>query len=260
MLEALGLSEDEERAYQRLVAGPSESADEVATGLGVEASVAATALAGLEEKGRGYPPSMREDGWLFLTQGAFTDAAGHYAHSDVYFPEYTGRILVDGQEIWATDWSLFLNEKIADGDHDVVVETRVQRENPFWQLSTDVETRWSFRSEQPTSSRTVLPMIGVDYRMDLSATNSAPRGHYRFEVAFPTPQGPAASRIEHRRVEVSWGHGTTWERLPLSRCEKDACSVTVSNRAAATASLRAEAEDRLGRSVEQTIIDAYAVR
>jgi sugar-specific transcriptional regulator TrmB/DNA-binding CsgD family transcriptional regulator len=51
MLEALGLSEDEERAYQRLVAGPSESADEVANGLGLEAGAAATALAGLEEKG-----------------------------------------------------------------------------------------------------------------------------------------------------------------------------------------------------------------
>jgi subtilisin family serine protease len=207
----------------------------------------------------GYPPPMREDGWLFLSQGAFTDAAGHYGHSDMYAPEYTGRILVDGQEIWATDWSLFLNEKIADGDHDVVVETRVQRENPFWQLSTDVETRWSFRSEQPTGARAVLPMIGVDYRMDLSATNSAPPGRYRFEVAFSTPQDAVASRIEHRRVEVSWDRGTTWQRLPLSRCEKDACSVTVSNRAGATASLRAEAEDRLGRSVEQTILDAYAV-
>lgn len=51
MLEALGLSQDEERAYQRLVAGPSEAVDDLAAGLGLETGVAATVLAGLEEKG-----------------------------------------------------------------------------------------------------------------------------------------------------------------------------------------------------------------
>ncbi len=55
-----------------------------------------------------------------------------------------------------------------------MVETRAHRKNRFWQLSTDIRTRWSFRSEQPTGARSVLPMLGVDYRMELSDSNSAP--------------------------------------------------------------------------------------
>ena len=51
MLEALGLSADEERAYQRLVAGPSESAEDLAAALGLEARTAVTLLSDLEDKG-----------------------------------------------------------------------------------------------------------------------------------------------------------------------------------------------------------------
>ena len=51
MLEALGLSENEERAYQRLVAGTSESAEDLAAALGLEARAAVTLLSDLEGKG-----------------------------------------------------------------------------------------------------------------------------------------------------------------------------------------------------------------
>ncbi|MFC7726584.1 helix-turn-helix domain-containing protein [Nocardioides sp. GCM10028917] len=51
MLEALGLSEDEERVYQRLVAGTSESAEDVATALGLEPRAGAAVLSDLEAKG-----------------------------------------------------------------------------------------------------------------------------------------------------------------------------------------------------------------
>ena len=214
----------------------------------------------LQSLTNGAPPPVREDGWLYFSHGAFTDAAGHYANSDLWTPEYTGRIIVDGKEIWVTDWSAFLNEVIADGDHDVVVETHAHRKNPFWQLSTDIRTRWSFRSEQPTGARSVLPMLGVDFRMELSGSNSAPKGQYRFEVAFPVPEGATASPLVQRRVDVSWDQGATWEPLVLKDCGKGGCSVMVRNRAGAKASLRVRADDALGRSVEQTIIDAYAVR
>ena len=208
----------------------------------------------------GAPPPVRENGWLYFSHGAFTDAAGHYSNSDLWTPEYSGRISIDGEEVYITDWSAFLNERVPDGDHDIVVETRAHRENRFWQLSKDIRTKWSFRSEQPTGDRSVLPMLGVDYRMELSGTNSAAKGNYRFEVAFSMPQGATSSPLTHRRLDVSWDHGQTWERATLKNCGKTACSVAVRNRVGATVSLRAEADDQLGRSVRQTIIDAYAVR
>jgi hypothetical protein len=208
----------------------------------------------------GAPPPVRERGWLYISHGAFTDAAGHYSNSDLWTPEYSGTISVDGVPIYTTDWSTFLNQRIAAGDHDVVVETRAQRKNLFWQLSTDIRTRWSFRSEQPTGARSVLPMLGVDYRMELSASNTAPEGQYRFEVAFPMPEGATTSPLAHRSLDVSWDQGATWEPLVLKDCDERTCSVTVRNRAGAKVSLRARADDTLGRSVEQTIVDAYAVR
>jgi hypothetical protein len=103
-------------------------------------------------------------------------------------------------------------------------------------------------------------MLGVDYRMPLSDTGDAPRGRYRFDVAFAMPDGATASPLTHRRVSISWDQGATWEQLPLTRCRTTTCSVTVRNQPGAKASLRAAADDRLGRSVRQTIIDAYAVR
>ncbi len=214
----------------------------------------------LQSVTNGAPPPVREGGWLYFSHGAFTDAAGHYSNSDLWTQEYSGTISIDGEPVYTTDWSTFLNERIPAGDHDVVVDTHAHRKNHFWQLSTDIRTRWAFRSEQPTGARSVLPMLGVDYRMELSGSNSAPQGQYRFEVAFPMPEGVTASPLAHRSLDVSWDQGATWEPLALKDCGKGACSVTVRNRAGAKASLRARADDTLGRSVEQTIIDAYAVR
>ena len=51
MLDVLGMDELEERAYRRLVTLPSESADELARGLGTELGAAAEALSALEAKG-----------------------------------------------------------------------------------------------------------------------------------------------------------------------------------------------------------------
>jgi hypothetical protein len=106
----------------------------------------------------------------------------------------------------------------------------------------------------------VLPMMGVDYRMELSGTNTAPRGRFRFDVAFPMPDGVTASPLADRTLEVSWNAGTTWQRVSLEDCGPTTCSAAVRNPGGATASLRASAVDEAGRSVEQTIIDAYAVR
>ena len=53
MLEALGLTEHEERAYQRLVTLSAESAEDLAAALAIEARVAVTVLAGPGGEGAG---------------------------------------------------------------------------------------------------------------------------------------------------------------------------------------------------------------
>src|SRR4029078_1204699 len=83
--------------------------------------------------------------------------------------------------------SVFLSQRIPTGKHRIKVATDIQRENQFWQLTTRFKSEWGFDTDPPTVARDVLPMIGVDYRMALSSTNTAPAGKYSFTVAFTMP-------------------------------------------------------------------------
>ena len=140
----------------------------------------------LQSVANGAPPPVREGDWLYLSHGAFTDAAGHYGNSDLWTPEYTGRIIVDGKEIWVTDWSAFLNERIPAGAHDVAVETHAHRTNPFW---ADCP-----RTSGPAgpSGRSRRPGPGRCSRCSASTTGWSCR------AATPRPRGSTASRSRSR--------------------------------------------------------------
>jgi hypothetical protein len=207
----------------------------------------------------GNPPPTREGNDLYLSMGAFTDAAGHLANSDIFSAEYNGKIYVDDvleHDIFA---SVFMNTTIPAGDHDIRVVTDVQRKNLFWQLSTAIKTEWSFESAQPQDFLQVLPMLGVDYVMPLSSTNSAPAGRYDFSVRFSMPDTVELLPIVKRSIDVSWDGGQTWSPA-TTRCGDTSCKVQVRNEAGGHASLRVSATDAAGRTVTQEVTDAYAVR
>jgi hypothetical protein len=207
----------------------------------------------------GTPPPTRENNDLYLSMGAFTDAAGHLANSDIFSAEYSGQIYVDdvlAHDIFA---SVFMNTTIPAGDHRIRVVTDVQRTNPFWRLSTGIKTEWTFDSDQPRDFLQVLPMLGIDYVMPLSSTNTAPAGRYDFTVGFSMPDTVEMRPIVERRIEISWDGGQTW-RPVTTRCGDTSCKVQVRNEAGGHASLRVSATDAAGRAVSQEITDAYAVR
>jgi hypothetical protein len=207
----------------------------------------------------GTPPPTRENNDLYLSMGAFTDAAGHLANSDIFSAEYSGQIYVDdvlAHDIFA---SVFMNTTIPAGDHRIRVVTDVQRTNPFWRLSTGIETEWTFDSDQPRDFLQVLPMLGIDYVMPLSSTNTAPAGRYDFTVGFSMPDTVEMRPIVERRIEISWDGGQTWQPV-TTRCGDTSCKVQVRNEAGGHASLRVSATDAAGRAVSQEITDAYAVR
>ena len=133
--------------------------------------------------------------------GALTDAAGHLANSDIFSAEYNGKIYVDDvleHDIFA---SVFMNTTIPAGDHRIRVVTDIQRKNLFWQLSTGIKTEWTFESAQPQDFLQVLPMLGIDYVMPLSSTNSAPGGPVRLhrQVLDAGHRRDAADRQAERR-------------------------------------------------------------
>jgi hypothetical protein len=207
----------------------------------------------------GSPPPTRESNDLYLSMGALTDAAGHLANSDIFSSEYNGKIYVDDvleHDIFA---SVFMNVAIPAGDHDIRVVTDIQRKNLFWQLSTGITTEWTFESDQPQDFLQVLPMLGIDYVMPLSSTNTAPAGRFDFTVRFSMPDTVEMLPIVKRSIDVSWDGGQTWSPA-TTRCGDTSCKVQVRNQAGGHASLRVSATDTAGRTVTQEITDAYAVR
>jgi hypothetical protein len=207
----------------------------------------------------GAPPPVRENDELFLFQGAFTDAAGHMANSDPFSNEFNGKIYADDDLVLDMFASVFMNTTVPAGRHRYRVITDTQRQNPFWQLSTRVRTEWGFDSDTPDHFRDIVPMLGVDYRMPLSSTNSAPPGRFRFTVAFAMPNGVTTLPVVKPTVQLSWDDGKTWRSSRIS-CTGTACDVEVTNLHGRKASLRVSASDTAGRTVSQEVIRAYSVR
>ena len=102
-------------------------------------------------------------------------------------------------------------------------------------------------------------MLGVDYRMPLSATGTAPAKPLRLRGGFAMPNGVKTLPVVERSVEISWDGGQTWKQAGLSDCGKTSCHVEVTNKAGGKASLRVKATDAGGRTVSQEIVNAYAV-
>jgi subtilisin family serine protease len=206
----------------------------------------------------GSPPPVRQDNELFLSMGAFTDAAGHMANSDMFSNEFNGKIYVDDElelDMWA---SVFMNTSIPAGDHHIRVVTETKRNNLFWKLSNQIRTTWRFDSDSPENLLKVLPMLGVDYRMPLSTTNTAPAGPYNFSVRFSMPDSVKTLPIVKRSMKISWNGGKTW--LPVSlTCGDTTCKAQVLNHRSGHASLRVWAVDAAGRTLNQRIINAYAI-
>ena len=99
--------------------------------------------------------------------------------------------------------SVFMNTEVPAGKHRFKVVTETKRQNLFWQLSTDVKTVWGFTSDTPKAPvlDEVLPMLGVDYAMNLSSTNTAPAGRFDFGVSFAMPNGVKTLPVTKRSVD-----------------------------------------------------------
>jgi hypothetical protein len=198
---------------------------------------------------------------MFLSMGAFTDAAGHLGHSDIFSNEYRGRIWADGDLVLDMFASVFMNTEVPPGNHLFKVKSQTDRQSLFWNLSTAITTTWTFRSNTPSAKqmRRALPMLGIDYAMELSPTNMAPAGPYSFGISFAMPNGIKTAPIAHRSVDISWDGGRHWKAVKLSSCTEVACTAAVHNKVGGSASLRVKATDAGGRTVAQKIVDAYAV-
>ena len=125
--------------------------------------------------------------------------------------EFNGKIYADDELVLDMFASVFMNTTVPAGDHRFRVVTDTQRENPFWQLSTEIKTEWAFDSDTPEDFLQVLPMLGIDYRMALSSTNTAPAGRYDFRSGSRCRTASRRCRSSSAASTISWDGGQTWK-------------------------------------------------
>ena len=206
--------------------------------------------------------AYREGDFLHMTMPAFTDDAGHFGYP-IYLEDFEGRLYQDGELVAQGDDPLFLQYWPAEEPHRYRLVYATHRANGFWQRSTSTETAWEFTSARPTADHEVLPLLSVDYDLPLSERATAPAGApFSFGLRFTMPPEVEAAPVVRMTVDISWDGGATWRPAELHGCPpagRQTCTARVVNRAAGTASLRVTAEDAVGRTVSQTVVDAYAV-
>ncbi|WP_143665449.1 S8 family peptidase [Streptomyces sp. CS113] len=187
---------------------------------------------------------------VYGTLGLFDDGVGHDGYSQ--HGAGTTEIARNGRPLQSADHS------VADGlqftapadKARYTVSTRTQRDTVA-SVSTEIRATWSFESAR-TDGEQALPLSVVRFTPALSERSTSKA---RASVAVPvTVQGAAAGRnLASLRVYYSTDSGKHWQRATVL-----AGGIRVTNPAAGgTVSFRAEASDRRGNTVVQTIKDAY---
>ena len=202
----------------------------------------------------------RDGDTIYMYMPQWTDDAGH-AGSSLFLNEFAGKVYQDGQLVMTGDDPLWLWGDFPSSRHSYRLVYETHRKTPFWQRSTHTLTSWTFSSHRPASGIVVLPLLIVDYDLPLSNLETAPPGAYAFNVGVRMPPDAAARPITSLQVQLSWDNAKSWKTLRPTRCASAGqCSYRVQNQPSASATLRVIARDAGGRSVRQTIANAYRVR
>ncbi|WP_405113934.1 S8 family serine peptidase [Micromonospora sp. NBC_01405] len=140
----------------------------------------------------------------------------------------------------------------------------VAREDSWWTTSTKVNTAWTFHSQR-ADARQIMPMLSVDYDVDVDLNNRA-RADSRFDIDLTVrhPNGLSGPAVRNTKLWVSYDDGATWKAADVDRKRTGQFESTIWHpKLAATngfVSLRVQATDADGNTVEQTVTRAYQLR
>jgi len=144
------------------------------------------------------------------------------------------------------------------------VEFDVNKGRPDWDLSSEVHSAWTFRSQRPpTAARTPVPTLTAKWDLDLDPANAAPAGR-DFAVRLKTGHTvPTSAAVRSAKAWISFDDGGTWKKISLTGTGGQFTS-TVRHPAAhdttGYAALRFEVIDTAGGKFEQTVHKAYVLK
>ncbi len=146
------------------------------------------------------------------------------------------------------------------------------RQVPYSDLAIRQRDVWTFTSRKPagTASYATAPFLEVLYRTALDSHDQARAGARQAITLLPVdgqagePDGIPQHLARLRRVtlRISYNDGSTWQVVPVRRHDgRWVAMITNPTRPGARyASLRVTAQDAAGRTADQTLIHAYAIR
>jgi hypothetical protein len=187
----------------------------------------------------------------------WVDAAGNH------FPELFGlgpypgdtvevRVLQDG-ELVAEAGEPRGEFPIGAEPAEYTVELDVAREAEWWQRSTATRTSWTFRSG-PAAGTQVLPLLSVDYLVDLDLSNTVVGSGLELRVSQQDAGLPAVAGAQ---LWLSYDDGATWQPQPVESTGDGGFRVTLPDAGGEFASVRVEAWDAQDNRIRQEVIRAW---
>ncbi|ONI84726.1 hypothetical protein ALI22I_29905 [Saccharothrix sp. ALI-22-I] len=129
-------------------------------------------------------------------------------------------------------------------------------------LSTFVMAEWTFTSEHVAGEEpAAVPLLAVRFAPSLDDQNRAAAGRpFAFPVYVQRNGVAGAEGVAKPAVQVSYDDGTTWKPVPLVKTGERWIAAVAHPADAKFVSLKAQARDAAGNSVDQRIIRAYALK
>ncbi len=146
------------------------------------------------------------------------------------------------------------------------------RSVPYSDLAIRQHDVWTFTSRKPTGSASFVrvPFLEILYRTALNDRDQARAGARQTITLLPVdgqagePSGFPRHLARLRRVtlRISYNDGATWQVVPVRQRDGNWTAIVTNptQPGARFASLRVTAQDTGGRTADQTLIRAYAIR
>jgi hypothetical protein len=141
---------------------------------------------------------------------------------------------------------------------------------PYSDLTVRQHDVWTFTSKKPSGDYSLVPLLEVLYRTPLDTSNQARAGATQTITLLPVngaagePDGTPTRLASLRKItlRISYDDGSTWQSIPVVKTKNGWVAETANpdGLKARFASLRMTAEDTSGRTADQTVIHAYAIR
>jgi hypothetical protein len=173
------------------------------------------------------------------------------------------RLLRDGQavidRIDEPDRRVFVPIGVPPEPATYRYEVSMSRGSDIFELSTQVDAAWTFRSEHVAGSTPEsLPLMTLRWSPDLDENNHTSRRVMILPARIDRTKA-ATSAIASVEVDASFDDGATWSRVPGVVLADHWLGIVAHPRHAAFVSLRATVRAVDGSQAEQTVLRAYGL-